>query len=71
MEVANLMRNYLPPDTSVIDVGCGAGAYGLGLEVDPHCCEILRRRQLPFREVDAAARVLPAADAEWDCAICI
>jgi SAM-dependent methyltransferase len=81
IEVANLLQEYLPDRCSVVDVGCGAGAYGpglmaaghdwLGLEANSHCCDILRRRQLPFRRVDLESRVLPCTDGEWDCAICI
>ena len=81
IEVSNLLREYLPERASVVDVGCGAGAYGpplmaaghswLGLESNPHCCSILERRQLPFRRVDLESRELPCADGEWDCAICI
>jgi SAM-dependent methyltransferase len=81
IEVSNLLREYLPAHSSVVDVGCGAGAYGppliatghnwLGLEANDHCCGILERRQLPFRRVDAESGALPCADAEWDCAICI
>ena len=80
-EVANLIETYLPGRASVVDIGCGAGAYGprliaaghewLGLETNPDCCEILQRRGLPFRRVDLASRHLPCADQEWDCAICI
>jgi SAM-dependent methyltransferase len=80
-EVSNLLRAYLPEGSSVVDVGCGAGAYGpplmaaghdwLGLETNPHCCGILERRQLPFRRVDPDSRSLPCPDGEWDCAICI
>ncbi len=80
-EAARLIADYLPRDASVLDVGCGAGAYGpgliaaghkwLGLETNSYCCEILQRRQLPYRAVDPAAGVLPCADQEWDCAICI
>ena len=80
-EVSNLLRAYLPERSSVLDVGCGAGAYGpglmatghdwLGLEANAHCCDILQRRQLPFRQVDLESRALPWADGEWDCAICI
>jgi SAM-dependent methyltransferase len=80
-EVSDLLRAYLPERASVVDVGCGAGAYGpplsavghewLGLEANAHCCEILERRRLPFRRVDLAAAQLPCADAEFDCAICI
>lgn len=81
IEVSNLLREYLPEHASVMDVGCGAGAYGppliaaghswLGLESNAHCCEILERRQLPFRRVDLESRQLPCADGEWDSAICI
>ncbi len=80
-EAAALVEAYLPAGASVVDVGCGAGAYGprvvaaghewLGLEANPDCCEILERRQLPFRRVDLASRRLPGGDQEWDCAICI
>ena len=58
IEVSNLLREYLPERSSVVDVGCGAGAYGpglmaaghnwLGLESNAHCCDLLERRQLPF-----------------------
>jgi SAM-dependent methyltransferase len=81
VEVANLLREYLPPGCSVVDVGCGAGAYGpglmaaghdwLGLEANLHCCSILQRRNLPFRKVDLESQRLPCSDAEWDCAVCI
>jgi SAM-dependent methyltransferase len=80
-EAANLVEAYLPPDSSVVDVGCGAGAYGprliaaghnwLGLETNPDCCAILERRQLPCRRVDLESRRLPGPDREWDCAICL
>lgn len=81
IEVANLLREYLPDRSSVVDVGCGAGAYGpglmaaghnwLGLEANSHCCDILLRRQLSFRRVNLESRHLPCADGEWDCAVCI
>jgi SAM-dependent methyltransferase len=81
VEVTNLLRAYLPPRGSVVDVGCGAGAYGppliaaghkwLGLEANSHCCQILTRRGLPFRRVDLDSSRLPCSDAEHDCAICI
>lgn len=80
-EAANLVEAYLPAGASVVDVGCGAGAYGprliaaghtwLGLETNPDCCAILERRQLPFRPVDLESRRLPGLDREWDCAICL
>jgi SAM-dependent methyltransferase len=80
-EAAGLIRGYLPEAASVVDVGCGAGAYGpgliaaghdwLGLEANAHCCDILQRRQLPFRRVELESRHLPCSDGEWDCAICV
>lgn len=81
VEVANLLREYLPERSSVVDVGCGAGAYGpglmaaghdwLGLESNAHCCDLLGRRQLAFRRVSLESGDLPCGDGEWDCAICI
>jgi SAM-dependent methyltransferase len=81
VEVLDLLRAYLPERSSVVDVGCGAGAYGppliaaghqwLGLETNPHCCDILTRRQLPFRRVDLESERLPGGDAEFDDAVCI
>jgi len=81
IEVSNLLNAYLPNRCSVVDVGCGAGAYGpalmarghdwLGLEANSYCCDILQRRQLPFRRVNLESHELPCATDEWDCAICI
>ncbi|HVF71415.1 MAG TPA: class I SAM-dependent methyltransferase [Chthoniobacterales bacterium] len=81
LEVAGLIGAHLPDGASVVDVGCGAGAYGpalraaghewLGLESNSHCCQILERRELPFRRVDPRVSHLPCSDAEWDAAICI
>jgi SAM-dependent methyltransferase len=81
VEVSNLLREYLPERSSVVDVGCGAGAYGpglmaaghewLGLESNAHCCDLLLRRQRPFRRVNLESGDLPCAGGEWDCAICI
>jgi hypothetical protein len=81
VEVSELLRAYLPAGSSVVDIGCGAGAYGpplqaaghewLGLEANDYCCEILTRRQLPFRRVNSDSPQLPCRDAEFDCAICI
>jgi len=81
LEVSNLLHAYLFAGASVVDVGCGAGAYGpplraaghdwLGLEANAHCCEILARRELPFRKVDLGTAELPCGDAAHDSAICI
>src|SRR3954464_5914505 len=81
VHVSSLLTEYLPPRSSVVDVGCGAGAYGpgliaaghswVGLETNEYCCEILERRRLPFRPVSAESGQLPGADSEFDCAICI
>ena len=75
-----LLLEYLPPGGSVLDVGCGAGAYGpgltaaghrwLGLETNSYCWEVLARRQLPFRKIEEPS-VLPCSTGEFDHAICI
>ncbi len=36
VEVSNLLREYLPAGASVVDVGCGAGAYGPVLKAAGH-----------------------------------
>ena len=81
MLVLELIRQYLPVRGSILDVGCGAGAYGppliaagyrwLGVEINAHCCEILQRRQLPYRRVAADASGLPIETGEFDDAICV
>lgn len=80
-ETLSLLTQYLPPGSSVLDVGCGAGAYGsalrgaghewLGLEANAGCLQMLRARNLPHREVNAEAGSLPCRDSEFDSAICI
>ncbi|MFN2508329.1 MAG: class I SAM-dependent methyltransferase [Chthoniobacterales bacterium] len=77
----NLIRDYLRPRSSVLDVGCGAGAYGpplladghawFGLETNLHCCEILERRQLPYARVSSETAGFPCGDGEFEDAICI
>jgi SAM-dependent methyltransferase len=74
-----LIRQYLPRAGSVVDVGCGAGAYGpaliedghewLGLETNARCCEILERRHLPYRRTPGEGSAFPTATAEFDDAI--
>lgn len=76
-----LVLQYLPAQCSVVDVGCGAGAYAaavmksgrrwIGLERNPACCAILERRCLPYRRSSKGEQHLNAADQEFDCAICI
>jgi len=80
-EAVRLVLEYLPRQSRVLDVGCGAGAYGppliaaghtwLGLEVNPACCAILDRRALPYRQSKPDEEVFPAENQEFDCAICI
>ena len=80
-ETLYLIQQYLGSRESVLDVGCGAGAYGpsliaaghewLGLEVNAGCIELLQARHLPYRRVNDEAAGLPCADAECDNAICI
>jgi len=80
-EALQLVRGYLPPKGSIVDVGCGAGAFGpelikagyqwLGLEVNDHCVNLLERSQLPHRKLPSAASRFPCADREFDHAICI
>jgi SAM-dependent methyltransferase len=81
VEVLRLILDYLPPQSSVLDVGCGAGAYGsaliaagyrwTGLEVDQDCLERLEQRGLPFRKTTSETARFPCADEEFDEAICI
>ena len=80
-ETLQLIRDYLPPGASVVDVGCGAGAYGpplisdgrewMGLETSAHCFDLLAQRRLPHRRVDEASGALPCESGEFDAAICI
>ena len=81
-ETLQIIRDYLPGSGGmVLDVGCGAGAYGppliatgydwLGLETSAHCLQLLDDRKLPYRKVDEQSAALPCAAAEFDSAICI
>jgi 2-polyprenyl-3-methyl-5-hydroxy-6-metoxy-1,4-benzoquinol methylase len=80
-DVLRLILDYLSSRSSVIDVGCGAGAYGLplitaghhwiGLEVNPDCLQLLEQRGLPFRKTAQQAKRFPCANEEFDEAICI
>jgi SAM-dependent methyltransferase len=76
-----LILDYLSPRSAVLDVGCGAGAYGpalisaghqwTGLEVNPNCLELLEQRGLPFRKTIPGKERFPWEDEEFDEAICI
>lgn len=80
-EALRLVLDYLPPHSSVVDVGCGAGAFApelikaghkwLGLEQSDHCITLLERRQLPHRKLQAADPRFPCLDREFDHAVCI
>jgi SAM-dependent methyltransferase len=80
-EALRLVLEYLPQQSSVIDVGCGAGAFGpelikaghnwFGLERDEHCIALLQLRQLPHRQLQRTSAHFPCADREFDHAICI
>lgn len=80
-EALALVLSYLPPKSSMVDVGCGAGAFGpglikkgyewLGLEVNDRCIEMLERRKLPYRKINNATRQFPCVDHEFDHALCI
>ncbi|MEY2540843.1 MAG: hypothetical protein QOI22_445 [Verrucomicrobiota bacterium] len=80
-QVLQLVLGYLSPGSSIVDVGCGAGAFGpglmnaghkwMGLEVNDRCFELLERRRLPFRKLTDATPRFPCADHEFDHAICI
>jgi SAM-dependent methyltransferase len=81
VEMLRLILEYLSSRSSVVDVGCGAGAYGpaliaaghqwTGLEVDPDCLQVLEQRGLPFRKTTRKTERFPCADEEFDEAICI
>jgi 2-polyprenyl-3-methyl-5-hydroxy-6-metoxy-1,4-benzoquinol methylase len=80
-EAVELVLEYLPRQSRVLDVGCGAGPYGpaliaaghswLGLEVNPACCAILDRRALPYRQSKPDEEVFPVENREFDGAVCI
>lgn len=80
-ETLQLIRDYLSRRASILDVGCGAGAYGapliadghkwLGLEVNPVCLQMLQDRNLPFRRPTDGSTNFPCRDEEFDETICI
>ena len=81
IEMLHLILAYLSSPSSVLDIGCGAGAYGpalieagydwTGLEINPHCLALLEQRGLPFRKAEAEMQPFPCANKEFDEAICI
>jgi len=81
VEMLRLVLEYLSPRSSILDVGCGAGAYGpalmaaghhwTGLEVNPDCLQLLEKRGLPFRRAAQGTERFPCGDEEFDEAICI
>ena len=80
-EALHLILGHLPPRSSVVDVGCGAGAFArgligaghqwLGLELNARCIELLEQRKLPHRKLTGANAPFPCADREFDHAICV
>ena len=80
-EMLRLTLDYLSPRSSVVDVGCGAGAYGpaliaaghqwIGIEVNRECLQLLEQRGLPFRKTVSRTERVPCSDDEFDEAICI
>lgn len=78
-ECARMVMEYLDPSQSVLDVGCGIGAYGrllvdagyswFGIEIKQSDCEELARVGLPHKKVDGNR--LPFKDGEFDNAISI
>jgi 2-polyprenyl-3-methyl-5-hydroxy-6-metoxy-1,4-benzoquinol methylase len=81
-----LLTDYLTPGASVLDVGCGIGAYAgalqqrgfswTGCETSPACLLELARRQRPHRAIKKprwpwSRYRLPAADHEFDAVMAI
>jgi 2-polyprenyl-3-methyl-5-hydroxy-6-metoxy-1,4-benzoquinol methylase len=80
-EAFQLILEHLPARSSVVDVGCGAGAFArgligaghewLGLELNDRCLELLEQRKLPHRKLTGPNAPFPCADREFDHAICV
>ncbi len=80
-EALRVVLEYLSPHSSVVDVGCGAGAFApglmnaghqwLGLELNESCIERLECRKLPYRKLADAHASFPCVDREFDHAVCI
>jgi len=70
-QIVDLILGYLSAGSSIVDVGCGAGAFGpglieaghewLGLEVNDHCIELLDRRVHSEKEPEKRQGSKPAA----------
>jgi 2-polyprenyl-3-methyl-5-hydroxy-6-metoxy-1,4-benzoquinol methylase len=85
-DCVNLLADYLAPGATVLDVGCGIGAYcealrarghaWTGCETSPACLQELARRQRPHRRIRPRfwpwpTYRLPAATGEFDAALAI
>ena len=84
-ECVQLLADYLAPGASVIDVGCGVGAYHdsvralghawIGCETSIECLHGLALRSRPHRAIKrprwGSKYRLPAADDEFDAALVI
>jgi 2-polyprenyl-3-methyl-5-hydroxy-6-metoxy-1,4-benzoquinol methylase len=85
-ECVALLADYLAPGASVLDVGCGVGAYcdplhkrghtWIGCETSPDCLHGLALHSRPHRAIKLprwpwSRYRIPAADREFDAAIAI
>ena len=85
-ECVDLLTDYLPPNASVMDAGCGIGAYcdplqsrgfaWVGCEIDPLSLRRLARDGRPHRAIRRRLLPwlpdrLPAHDGEFDAAIAV
>jgi len=85
-ECVDLLEDYLEPGASVVDIGCGIGAYcdplrnrghsWIGCETNIDCLHGLALRSRPHRAITLprwpwSRYRLPAADCEFDAAIAI
>jgi len=79
-ECVQLVQRYLgAPPLTILDVGCGVGAYGerllaqgydwMGVEVKASDCAALKTKGMPHRQTDGGA--LPFSDKAFDSSISI